>query len=272
MRKNGVVFPLSATRFALGVLVAPLFALCALPVEAQQLAKTPRVGFLSTLSAPAMKDRLEAFRHGLRDLGYTEGQNILLEYRYSDGNVERLSDLAAELASLRVDVLISGGGNVSTVALKKATASIPIVMTVGSDPVIAGLVSSLARPGGNVTGLSQMNPELIGKQLELLKEVAPQVTRVAVVTGRRDRPTLAGTECLEGLGGFLGRLRSKRLPLGDLGLADAGRLRLGARHALRHPSGDQAVVDLLIHLHLFSHSQPPNGRPLRFGRPCSPLC
>ena len=124
--------------------------------------------------------RVEAFRQRLRELGYVEGKNIIIEYRYAEGKPERLPDLAAELVRLKVDVIVTTGVQ-PVLAAKKASATIPIVFAASSDPVGAGLVSSLARPGGNITGLSQMAPDLDGKRLELLKEAFPKVTRVALL-------------------------------------------------------------------------------------------
>jgi putative tryptophan/tyrosine transport system substrate-binding protein len=132
------------------------------------------------------KDRSEAFRQGLRDLGYVEGKNIVIEWRNGDGKPDRLRELASELVRLKVDVIVTAGGT-STRAAKEATATIPIVMTQDTDPVGNGFVASLARPGGNITGLSRLAPELSGKQLELLKETVPRLSRVAVL-GRSTQP------------------------------------------------------------------------------------
>jgi len=126
-----------------------------------------------------MADRIEAFRQGLRELGYVEGKNIVIEWRYAEGKVDRLPALAAELMRLKVDVIVSGGSS-ATRRAKEATSTIPIVMTQDSDPVGTGLVASLARPGGNITGLSTLSPEISGKRLELLKEIVPKLSRVAV--------------------------------------------------------------------------------------------
>ena len=128
----------------------------------------------------AIADRIEAFRRGLRELGYVEGSNILIEYRYADGKFDRLPDLAAELGRLKVDVIVTGGPTATRPA-KAATATFPIVMAQDTDPVGNGFVASLARPEGNITGLSNYHPELTGKQLELLKEIVPGLVRVAVL-------------------------------------------------------------------------------------------
>jgi putative tryptophan/tyrosine transport system substrate-binding protein len=160
------------------------FALCALllvlgiPAEAQQVKKVPRIGLLVPFSASSDSPRRDAFLQGLRDLGYVEGKNIAIEYRYTEGELDRLPDLAAELVRLNVNVIVTAA--ISSVrAAKKATATIPIVFASVGEAVDSGLVSSLARPGGNATGLTFFAPELDGKRLELLKEAFPKVTRVA---------------------------------------------------------------------------------------------
>ncbi|MBI2534751.1 MAG: ABC transporter substrate-binding protein, partial [Deltaproteobacteria bacterium] len=147
------------------------------PARAQQPARIPRIGILTGASASINPARLEAFRQRLRDLGYVEGKNILIEYRQAEGKLERLPDLAAELIRLKVDVIVTTGRAI--LAVKKASGTIPIVFAAAVDPVGSGLVSSLARPGGNITGLSVMAPDLDGKRLELLKEAFPKVARVA---------------------------------------------------------------------------------------------
>jgi putative ABC transport system substrate-binding protein len=162
------------------VLCTMLFALC-FSAEAQQPKKVPRIGLLlanSPSSANAAR-RIEAFRQGLRDLGYIEGQNLIIEYRYAEGKVDRLADLAAELVGLKVDAIFAQS-TASVQAAKKATTTVPIV-SVSGDPVGLGLVASLARPGGNVTGLTNFTSELAGKRLEFLKEAVSRVSRVAVL-------------------------------------------------------------------------------------------
>ena len=159
-------------------LCAMLFALY-VTAEAQQPGKVSRIGFLSTLSFSAMADRIETFRQGLLELGYVEGKNIVIEWRYADDRPDRVSELAAELVRLKVDTIVTGG-NSATQAAKKATNSIPIVMTRASDPIASGFVVSLGRPGGIITGLSTLSPEINGKRLELLRETVPKLTRVAV--------------------------------------------------------------------------------------------
>ena len=165
-------------------LCALLFALCG-PAQAQH-GNIPKVGFLFVSSLPANSARIEAFRQGLGELGYKEGENILIEWRSADGNLDRVPALAAELTHLKMDIMLTAGP-AATRPAKEATVSIPIVMAQDTDPVGNGFVSSLARPGGNITGLSTISPELSGKQLEILKEIIPSISRVAVV-GASTRP------------------------------------------------------------------------------------
>jgi putative ABC transport system substrate-binding protein len=143
--------------------------------------KFPRIGYLSVLSPSSDSTRIEAFRQGLRELSHVEGKNIAVETRYAEGNLARLPDLAAELVGLKVNVIVAGGSTAIR-ATKNATKEIPIVMAHGSDPVELGYVASLARPGGNITGLTHLAPELGGKRLELLKDIVAQLSRVAVLT------------------------------------------------------------------------------------------
>jgi ABC-type uncharacterized transport system substrate-binding protein len=160
---------------------AMLFALC-FSAEAQQPKKVPRIGYLSSFDRPTDLPRVEGLRRGLRELGYIEGQNIATEYRYTEGKQDRYPELAAELVRLKVDIIVVAGGVLPVRAAKNATKTIPIVMTGGGiDPVEAGLVESLARPGGNVTGITLLARELGGKRLELLKEAVPKLARVAVL-------------------------------------------------------------------------------------------
>jgi putative tryptophan/tyrosine transport system substrate-binding protein len=150
--------------------------------EAQQLAKVTRIGYLSALSPVSESNRSEMIRRALREIGYIEGQNISIEYRYAESKRHRFPELAAELVSLKVDIIVVAGGTVIAHAAKNATKTIPVVMTGGgSDPVEAGLIESLARPGGNVTGITNLGRELSGKRLELFKEAIPTLTRVAVL-------------------------------------------------------------------------------------------
>jgi len=147
--------------------------------QAQQAGKIPRIGYLSGVSPSSIVARTEAFRQGLRELGYADAKNILIEWRYAEGKADRLPALAAELVSLKVDVIVTAGP-LPTRAAKEATTTIPIVMAQDPDPIGNGFVASLARPGGNITGLSMLASELSGKRLELLKETIPKLSRVAV--------------------------------------------------------------------------------------------
>jgi putative ABC transport system substrate-binding protein len=160
-------------------LCALLLALCS-SATAQQPPKVQRIGYLTANSSSVEMPRVDAFRQGLRALGHIEGQNIVIEYRFTDGKFERLPDLAAELVRLKVDVLVANTTN-AALAAKNATRTIPIFFIGVSDPVAAGLVDSFARPGGNITGLTNIAPVLSGKRLELLKETVPKLTRVAVL-------------------------------------------------------------------------------------------
>jgi ABC-type uncharacterized transport system substrate-binding protein len=155
--------------------------------EAQQTGKIHRIGFLGATSSYSVADRTEAFRQGLRELGYVEGRNIVFEWRYADGKVDRLPALAGELVGLKADIIITQG-SASTRAVQQATRKIPIVMTASGDPVSEGLIASLARPGGNITGLTILSPELSGKRLELLKETVPKASRVAVLFNPVNNP------------------------------------------------------------------------------------
>ena len=170
---------------------------------AQQPTKIPRIGFL-TGSPSVFPGRIEAFRQGLHQLGYVEGKNIVIEYRYAEGKSDRLPALAAELVRLKVDIIVSGGPT-TTGFLKEATTTVPIVMGFDTDPVGNGLVASLARPGGNITGLSVLSPELGGKRLEILKEIVPKLSRVAVL----------GSSTLPG---YSQTLRETELAAGALGV------------------------------------------------------
>ena len=172
--------------FAGVALCALLSALCG-SAEAQQPARIHRIGILSPVSGSVFSARVEAFRRRLRELGYVEGKNIVIEYRYAEGKRERLPDLVAELVRLKVDIIVTIGPS-ATLAAKKASGTIPIVIASAADPVGSGLVSSLAQPGGNITGLSLMAPDLDGKRLELLKEAVPKVARVAFLWQPGSRP------------------------------------------------------------------------------------
>jgi putative tryptophan/tyrosine transport system substrate-binding protein len=162
------------------VAFALAFVICGAVAPAQQPTKVHRIGILSPPSASFISARLEPLRQRLRELGYIEGKNILVDYRYAEGKLERLPELAAELVQLKGDVIVTFS-NTGILAAKKASATIPIVFGVASDPVGSGLVNSLARPGGNITGLSSNAADLDGKRLEVLKEAFPKVTRVAFI-------------------------------------------------------------------------------------------
>jgi putative ABC transport system substrate-binding protein len=170
MRKAGV----------LSILFLVVLLDVAVIAEAQPLTKHSRIGFLNVGTPSTSPARQEVFRQGLRDLGYLEGKNIVIEWRYAEGKPDRLPAIAADLVRLKVDVIVTGGG-ISTRSAKDATVTIPIVMTQDIDPVGNGFVASLARPGGNITGLSTLAPEISGKQMELLKEIVPKFARVAVL-------------------------------------------------------------------------------------------
>jgi ABC-type uncharacterized transport system substrate-binding protein len=182
MRKNsGVIAQLPAVCWArilcfsltIATVVAGSIA------QAQQTKKAPRIGWLSGSSRSAIATRSEAFRQGLHELGYVEGENIFVDWRYGEGKPDRVSEFAAELVHLKMDVIVTAGPTPTRFA-KKATKTIPIVMAQDGDPVGNGFVVSLARPGGNITGLSRLTPELSGKQLELLKDIVPKLSRVGV--------------------------------------------------------------------------------------------
>ena len=165
-----------AVGFALSLAFAPL------AVEAQEAGKVARIGVLVAPSAASFSPRIEVFRKGLREHGYVEGKNIVFEYRYAEGKLDRLPELAAQLVGLKVDVIVTASDS-AVRAAQKATSTIPIVFAAVSDPVATRLVESLARPGQNITGLSVLAPELDGKRLELLKEAVPKTGRVAVLFG-----------------------------------------------------------------------------------------
>jgi putative tryptophan/tyrosine transport system substrate-binding protein len=156
-------------------------------VEAQQPKRVPKIGYLSTGSATTDDPHIEAFRQGLRDLGHVEGKNINIDFRYAEGVAERLPELAEELVRLNVDVILTPG-TLAVQAAKQATTTIPIIFPGVADPVAFGFVANLARPGGNITGLTNYSPELSGKRVELLKEALPRITRVAVLRDPRQAP------------------------------------------------------------------------------------
>ncbi len=185
---------------ALSLLAAPLVG-GGCPAYAQQPARVSRIGALSPFS-PGSDPAFEAFAQGLRERGWVEGQNIAIEFRWAEGKLERLSDLVAELVRLKVDVIVAPT-TAPALAAKNATGSIPIVMLYVADPVGRGLVASLARPGGNITGLSWGGIELSGKQLELLKETVPRLSQVAVLTNPASQFHRAVVKDLERAAGTL---------------------------------------------------------------------
>ena len=206
-----------------------------LAAEAQQAAKVARIGYLSPNLATSPHLR-EAFRQGLRDLGYIEGRNLVIEYRDAEGKGERLPALAAELVALKVDVIVTEGGNtVVPLAAKQATRTLPIVFAGAADPVGSGLVTSLARPGGNVTGLSNLSAELVGKRLELLTQAVPGVGQVAVLRlpgalgERTEKEMLTGAEvAARGLGVRLQFVEARDPADFDRAFSDMTRARAGA--------------------------------------------
>jgi putative ABC transport system substrate-binding protein len=167
-------------RIAIRVAVVLLLSVLLMPlvVEAQQVGKLYRIAFLGNSTAALEANLVGPFREGLRDLGYVEGRNIVVEYRWADGKYERLPQLVAEIVALKVDVIVTAG-TPAALAVKRATATIPLVMVAVGDPVGTGLVASLARPGGNLTGLASISPDLEGKRLELLRAVLPKLSRVS---------------------------------------------------------------------------------------------
>jgi putative ABC transport system substrate-binding protein len=184
--------------------------------EAQQPGKVPRIGYLTGSSLSVITDRTEAFRHGLRELGYLDGKNIVIEWKSAEGKVDRLPALAAELVRLKVDIIVTTGA-APTRAAKEATKTIPIVMAQDIDPVGSGFVASLARPGGNITGLSSLSVDISGKRLELLKEIILQLSRVAVLgtsTVPGTAQALRELERAAGLGGV--KLQFLDIPPNDI--------------------------------------------------------
>jgi putative ABC transport system substrate-binding protein len=212
------------------------FSAAPLAAEAQQAAKVPRIGYLATNQLAASPHLHEAFRQGLRDLAYVEGRNLVIESRSADGKLDRLPALAAELVALRVDVIVTAGGTPAALAAKQATRTVPIVFATAGDPVASGLVTSLARPGGNVTGLSMLGTaELVGKRLELLTQAVPGVTRVAVlrhpgfVSERADKVILkAADAAARALGVRLQVVEARGPAEFDRAFSDMTRARAGA--------------------------------------------
>ena len=195
--------------FPLAVVI--LLLALSFPARAQQPNKVPRIGFVTGSGDPNKPGALvEAFQQGLRDLGYVEGKNILVEYRYIEGKRDRISGLVAELVQLKVDVFVSPTQSV-ILAAKQATSTLPIVMAINGNPVTLGLVDSLARPGGNITGLTSLNRELSGKRLELFNEVVPRISRVGILT---DATSTTGSST--GLEEYEAAARAIKMPLQSL--------------------------------------------------------
>jgi putative tryptophan/tyrosine transport system substrate-binding protein len=173
------------------ILIAVVLLAVTVIAEAQQTKKVPRIGYLASADPARDSTRAEGIRRALRELGYIEGQNIAIVYRYAEGKVDQFSEIAAELVRLKVDIIVAAGGVWTVRAAMNATKTIPIVMTGGgTDPVKAGFIDSLARPGGNVTGITNLSRELGGKRLELLKEAVTKVGRVAVLYDPTDPPSV----------------------------------------------------------------------------------
>jgi ABC-type uncharacterized transport system substrate-binding protein len=221
---------------SLGFLVAPL------AVEAQPAGKVFRIGYLASNLAAAPHLH-EAFRQGLRDLGYFEGRNVVIEYRDAEGKLERLPALAAELVALKVDVIVTGGGTPAALAAKQATRTLPIVFPAAADPVTDGLVTSLARPSDNVTGLSLLAPELVGKRVEQLKQAVPGVSQVAVLWQpgglgeRTEKDTLKGAEAAaRPLGVRLQFVEARGPAEFERAFSDMTRARAGALTVLPSPT------------------------------------
>ena len=179
------------------ILVATLLLALGVVAEAKQPQKFFRIGLLVSATPAAFSDRVETFRRGLRELGYVEGKNIVIEYRYTEGKSGRLPALAAELVREKVEVILTAGSN-PTQAAKSASSTIPVVMTFVSDPVESGFIASLARPGGNITGLTNLAPELSGKWLQLLKEMVPKASRVGVLVDPATRAQVVLLKEMEG--------------------------------------------------------------------------
>ena len=231
-----------------GLVTAPLAA------EAQQADKMARIGYLAFNLAAGDPRIREAFLQGLRDLGYVEGRNLLIEYRDAAGKTERFPALAAELVALKVDVIVAGGGTLAALAAKQATTTLPIVFAAVGNPVAEGLVTSLARPGGNVTGLSLVQQELVGKSLELLKQAVPEVSRVALLLkpdampdrAKKDRLNAADVAA-RALGVRLQVVEARGPEDFDRAFSDMTRARAGALAVLATPVFDserRRLVDL----------------------------
>ena len=218
----------------LAVVLTVSLTLALLAADAQQAEKVPRIGYLTPFNLDGANPLRDAFRQGLRDLGYVEGRNLVLEIRSAEGKYERYPALAAELVALKVDVIVATDTPAALTA-KQATRTLPIVFLAAADPVTSGLVTSLARPGGNVTGLSNVTPELVAKRLELLKQAVPGVSRVAVlwhpgaVGERTEKDMLKGVEVgARALGVPLQFVEARGPADFDRAFSDMTRARVGA--------------------------------------------
>ena len=244
----GVRLALSAL-LVLGGLFGPFTA------EAQPATRVARIGYLATNLAGSPSPSREAFLDGLRDLGYVEGRNVVIDYRDAAGKDDRLSALAAELVALNVDVIVAAAGTLAALAAKQATNTIPIVFIAVGNPVTSGLVASLARPGGNVTGLSAVSPDLVGKWLELLKQTVPGISHVAYLRqpgalGEADKEVLTQAEvAAQALGVRLQLVEARRPAEVDRAFAEILRARAGAVVVLSTPmfsSERRRLADLAV--------------------------
>jgi len=217
--------------FVFFALCAVLFALC-LSAEAQQATKIPRVGYLRLIENPVND---EAFRKGLRELGYIEGQNIQMEYRYSGGSLERLAQYAQELVNLKVDIIVAASTQ-SIDAARRATTTIPIVFPVTADPVASGFITSLAQPGGNLTGLTTLNEQVAGKRVELLKEVIPRMSRLGVLRNPTNSGSAFALKETERAANHIG------LALTILEVKSAAELEGAFRRAMKEQAGALLIV------------------------------
>ena len=202
--------------------------------DAQQLGKIPTIGFIRGGSPTDAE--VEAFRYGLRELGYLEGKNITIEYRNTDGKTDRFSGVAAELVRLKVDIIVAAGGSAVVLAVKPATDTIPIIMTNPGDPVAIGVVASLARPGGNVTGLTSSSTALSGKRLEVLKEAVPKLSRVAVLWSPAESGNASNFKETDDAA------QSLRLKILSLGLRTPDDLDNALQYAIRDRAGALIII------------------------------
>jgi putative ABC transport system substrate-binding protein len=246
----------TTARFVVGALAALMLIAAPCVIEAQPAGKVWRVGFLGSVSPAANKERVDAFKDGLRALGYVEGRNIVIEYRWAEGDYSRLPKLAKELVARKPDLIVSTGGRPSMMALREATSSIPVVF-IGAEPVAAGIVLSLARPGGNFTGLDVFSVELDTKRLNLLKEAFPRISSVVLLWNPDNPSALIQRYRVETAGQTLGvqvQLAEARRPDDlDTAFASIARQRPDALLVTADPMYDsqrQRIVDLAAKLRL----------------------